>query len=94
MKNYLHKKTFKNIKKDLADRYGQSMANDIWKYAESEYLGLEGAEPNADKTSRSYVFPAVAIYRSIEHYASGEALAVMRSYGTKTGLKLKRLCCL
>ncbi len=91
MKNYLHKKAFKNIKKDLADRYGQNKASDIWKYAESEYLGLERAEPNADKTSRSYVFPAVAIYRAIEHYASGEALEIMRSYGTKNGIKLKRL---
>lgn len=37
------------------------------------------------------MFPAVSIYRAIEHYAPGEALGVMRSYGTKMGLKLKKM---
>ena len=91
MKNYLNKSTFKGIKSDLAEKYGAFKSDEIWKYANSEYHKLETAEPDADKTSRSYVFPAVSIYRAIEHYAPGEALGVMRLYGTKMGLKLKKL---
>ncbi|MBO6309782.1 MAG: hypothetical protein J6N70_13260 [Oribacterium sp.] len=37
----------------------------IWKYANSEYHKMETGEPDADKTSRSYVFPAVSIYRAL-----------------------------
>ena len=91
MKNYLNKSTFKGIKSELAEKYGIGKSDEIWKYANSEYHKLETDEPDADKTSRSYVFPAVSIYRAIEHYAPGEALGVMRLYGTKMGLKLKKL---
>ena len=91
MKNYLNKSTFKGIKSELAEKYGVGKSDEIWKYANSEYHKLETDEPDADKTSRSYVFPAVSIYRAIEHYAPGEALGVMRLYGTKMGLKLKKL---
>ena len=91
MKNYLNKSTFKGIKSELSEMYGVGKSDEIWKYANSEYHKLETDEPDADKTSRSYVFPAVSIYRAIEHYAPGEALGVMRSCGTKMGLKLKKL---
>ena len=91
MKNYLNKSTFKGIKSELTLKYGVSKSDEIWKYANSEYHKIEIDEPDADKTSRSYVFPAVSIYRAIEHYAPGEALGIMRSYGTKTGLKLKKM---
>ena len=91
MKNYLNKSAFKGIKSELTLKYGVSKSDEIWKYANSEYHKLETDEPDADKTSRSYVFPAVSIYRAIEHYAPGEALGIMRSYGTKTGLKLKKM---
>ena len=92
MKNCLNKSTFKGIKSELAEKYGVGKSDEIWKYANSEYHKLETAEPDADKTSRSYVFPAVSIYRAIEHYAPGEALGIMRSYGTKTGLRHCRGC--
>ena len=88
MKNYLNKSTFKGIKSELTLKYGVSKSDEIWKYANSEYHKIEIDEPDADKTSRSYVFPAVSIYRAIEHYAPGEALGIMRSYGTKTGLHI------
>ena len=91
MKNYLNKSTFKGIKSELTLKYGVSKSDEIWKYANSEYHKIKIDEPDADKTSRSYVFPAVSIYRAIEHYAPGEALGIMRSYGTKTGLKLKKM---
>ena len=91
MKNYLNKSTFKGIKSELAEKYGVGKSDEIWRYAKSEYHKLETDEPDADKTSRSYVFPAVSIYRAIEHYAPGEALGVIRLYGTKMGLKLKKL---
>jgi hypothetical protein len=91
MKNYLDKTIFKRIKKDLVAKYGVEKADKIWAYAKEMYLKLEKAIPNADKESKSFVFPAVSIYRSIENYAPGEALEVTRAFGTKTGLRLKKL---
>ena len=91
MKSYLNKSIFKGIKRELAAKYGVGKSDEIWKYANSEYNKLKTDEPDADKTSRSFVFPAVSIYRAIEHFAPGEALGGMRSYGTQLGLKLKRL---
>ena len=91
MKNYLDKTIFKRIKKDLVAKYGVEKADKIWAYAKEMYLKLEKAKPNADKESKSFVFPAVSIYRAIENYAPGEALEVTRAFGTKTGLRLKKL---
>ena len=91
MKSYLDKTMFKTIKKDLAVKYGVENMEKIWSYAEGVYLKLEKAKPNADKESKSFVFPAVSIYRAIENYAPGEALEVTRTFGTKTGLRLKKL---
>lgn len=91
MKSYLDKTMFKRIKKDLAVKYGVENMEKIWSYAEGVYLKLEKAKPNADKESKSFVFPAVSIYRAIENYAPGEALEVTRTFGTKTGLRLKKL---
>ena len=39
----------------------------------------------------SYVFPAVALYRAVERYAPGDALKITRNYGTKMGIRLKRI---
>ena len=61
MKGYLDKTIFRSLKKDLAAKYGENKAETIWKYANKEYLKLKADEPNADKTSRSYVFPVVSI---------------------------------
>jgi len=91
MKSDIDKTMFKRIKKDLVAKYGTENAEEIWSYAEGMYLKLEKAKPNADKESRSFVFPAVSIYRAIENYAPGEALEVTRAFGTKTGLRLKKL---
>lgn len=90
MKGYLDKTIFRSFKKDLAAKYGENKAEKIWKYANKEYLKLKADEPNADKTSRSYVFPVVSIYRAVEKYDPGEALGMTRTFGTKTGLKLKK----
>ncbi|MBR3508002.1 MAG: L-2-amino-thiazoline-4-carboxylic acid hydrolase [Lachnospiraceae bacterium] len=91
MKNDINKTIFKRIKKDLAVRYGAENEARIWTCAQEEYMRLERVKPNADKESRSFVFPAVSIYRAIENYAPGEALEVTRAFGTKTGLWLKKL---
>ena len=82
---------FKGFRKELAEKYGEEKAGMIWKYAGEELLRLEAAEPDADKTSRSYVFPAVAIYRALEKYVPDEALTAARSYGTKTGIRMRNL---
>ena len=63
----------------------------IFRYANAQLKKLESSEPDADKTSRSYVFPAVAIYRAIEHYFPGKALEITRNYGTETGLRMKKV---
>ena len=82
---------FKRFKKELEAKYGPKKAAAIWRYAGHVLQKLEAAEPNADKNSRSFVFPAVALYRAVEHYAPDEALAVTRAYGTKTGIRMRNL---
>ena len=74
---------------ELAEKYGKAKAKDIWDYAEEEFSRLKNAEPSADKASVSYVFPAVALYRSVEHFYPGEALVVTRGFGTKMGRRLQ-----
>lgn len=82
---------FKRIWKDLKQRYGKDKALVIWQYANRELRKLEAANPDADQSTRSFVFPAVAIYRAIDHCAPGDALDVTRAYGTKMGLRMKRM---
>ncbi len=82
---------FKKFRKDLIEKYGREKAFGIWQRANSELQKLEMDEPDADKTSRSFVFPAVALYRAIEHYAPEDALSITRTYGTETGLRMKRV---
>ena len=82
---------FRKFRKELEEQYGPKKAAAIWRYAEHILQKLELAEPDADKNSRSFVFPAVALYRAAEHYAPNEALAVTRSYGTKTGIRMRNI---
>ena len=82
---------FKKFKKELEAKYGSKKAAAIWRYAGHVLQKLEAAEPDADKNSRSFVFPAVALYRAVRHYAPDEALAVTRAYGTKTGIRMRNL---
>ncbi len=82
---------YKNMRKDLTKKYGEKKAAAMWQYAERELEKLEAAEPDADKTVKSFLMPAVSLYRAIEHYAPGEALGVTRSYGKKTGIRFKNI---
>ena len=82
---------FKGFWKDLEAQYGKKKAAAIWQYANKELQRLEASEPEADKNSKSFVFPAVSLYRAVDHYVQGEALAVTRAYGTKTGLRLRNI---
>ena len=82
---------FRKFRKELEEQYGPKKAAAIWRYAEHILQKLEAAEPDADKNSRSFVFPAVALYRATEHYAPDEALAVTRAYGTKTGIRMRNI---
>ena len=82
---------FKRFKKELEVRYGLEKAAAIWRYADRLLQKLESAEPGADKSSRTFVFPAAALYRAVEKYAPGEALEVTRAYGTKTGIRLRNI---
>ena len=50
---------FKRFKKELEAKYGPKKAAAIWRYAGHVLQKLEAAEPDADKNSRSFVFPAV-----------------------------------
>jgi hypothetical protein len=49
---------------ELDERYGKEKGDTIWRYAEHVLQKLETADPNADRPSKSFVFPAVAIYRA------------------------------
>ena len=80
---------FKRFYAELVDKYGTDKAKVIWDYAEDEFSRLKIAEPSAGKESVAYVFPAVALYRSVEHFYPGEALSVTRGFGTKMGRRLK-----
>ena len=82
---------FKRFKKELEVKYGPEKATAIWRYADRLLQKLESADPNADKNSRTFVFPAAALYRAVEKYAPGEALEVTRAYGTKTGIRLRNI---
>ena len=79
------------FKKELAAKYGPEKAAAIWQYAEHVLQKLEAAEPNADKNSRTFVFPAVALYRAVDRYAPDEALAVTRAYGMNTGIRMRNI---
>ncbi len=90
MSNTLKKSfVFKHFYSEVTEKYGKAKAKDIWNYAESEFVRLKNSEPYADKGSVSYVFPAVALYRSVEHFYPEEALVITRGFGTKMGLRLK-----
>lgn len=80
---------YKDLYKDLTDRYGGEKAAAIWQYAEKEYERLRAEHPYAERNDLSFVFPLVALYRAIEQSAPGEALEVCRAYGTKTGIRLR-----
>ena len=80
MKSHLEKTIFKDFRKELEGRYGADKAAKIWDAANTEYLRLEASEPDADKPSRSYVFPVVAIYRAVELFEPGEALDLIWSF--------------
>ncbi|EUB32192.1 L-2-amino-thiazoline-4-carboxylic acid hydrolase [Olsenella uli] len=80
---------YKRFRRDLVDRYGAEKAAAIWADANAGLQELMATHPDAEKNDLSFVFPAVAIYRSIEQHAPGEALEVTRAYGTKTGLRFR-----
>ncbi len=82
---------FRRFRDDLKEKYGAVKSTDMWVYANAEYQRLIDAEPNADKIGCEYVFPCVALYRAIEKYAPREALLVTRSFGTKTGIRMKKI---
>jgi hypothetical protein len=90
IRSNLEKTIFKKFKKDLVAKYGADKADEIWWDANAEFLKLEANEPEADKTSRAYVFPVVSIYRAVEKYAPRDVLEITRAFGTKTGLQLKK----
>ncbi len=82
---------FKHFYLDLLERYGEDQAKEIWNHAENEYCRLLNNEPIADKNSITYVFPAIALYRSVAMFYPDDALSVTRSFGTQMGLRLKNI---
>ncbi len=82
---------FKGFKKELVTKYGVEAASRIWNKANAEYERLIRKEPEAERSLKSFAFPAVAIYRAVEEYAPEDALPLTRTFGTKTGLKLKKI---
>ena len=80
---------YKRFKKDLTAKYGEKKALDIWNAAQTELESLEREYPDEEK--KSFVYPAVAIYRAIEQYAPGEALETTRAFGTRTGKRVEAI---
>lgn len=91
MKHFLDKSIFKGFRKDLAEKYGDAKATEIWNYAKEEYTSLIEMDKNADKQNKTFVFPVVALYRAVDHFVPEEALEVTRAYGTKTGLRFQKM---
>lgn len=79
----------KRFKNDLTVKYGETRGLEIWNAAKAELENLERDYPAEEK--KGFVFPAVAIYRAIEKYAPGEALEVIRAFGTKTGKRVEEI---
>ena len=82
---------YKKLKKELVRRYGKEKASAIWEEAGERLRKLETAEPEADKTSRMFTFPAAAIYQAVEQYAPGDALGVTRAYGKQFGQRVRKI---
>ena len=82
---------YKKLKKELVHRYGKEKACAIWEEAGERLRKLETAEPETDKTSRMFTFPAAAIYQAIERYAPGDALGVTRAYGKQFGQRVRKI---
>ncbi len=82
---------YRRFRKELERKYGTEKASAIWEEADARLLEFETAEPEADTTSKQFVFPAVALYQAIERYAPGEALEVTRAYGTQFGMRVKKI---
>ena len=50
MKNSLNNiRVFKDFRKELIDKYETKTAEDIWRYANEEYMKLLSNEPDAEK---------------------------------------------
>ena len=82
---------YKKLKRELVHRYGKEKACAIWEEAGERLRKSETAEPEADKTSRMFTFPAAAIYQAIERYAPGDALGVTRAYGKQFGQRVRKI---
>lgn len=80
---------YRGFRGELERKYGAERAAAIWHYAGRTLQRLEQRFPQEDDQHKAMVFPAVSLYRAIEHYAPGEALELTRGYGTRVGMKLR-----
>ncbi len=82
---------FRKFREELIQKYGPEKAYAIWSEANTLLQEYEDSEPDADKTCKQFVFPAVALYRAIDHHAPGDALEETRKYGTLFGKKVRNI---
>ena len=82
---------YRGMYKELAVRYGKEKADELWRASEEELNQLVRENAAADKQSKSYVYPAVAIYRTLYAFDPEHALEACRAYGTILGRKLGRM---
>ena len=71
--------------KVLAERFGPVPARAVWRQANARVERLQALHPDLDTDSRLMVLPAAALYGALEQHAPGQALPLLRAYGTRVG---------
>ena len=84
---------YRNLYPELKAIFGAEEAGCIWRYAEHIHQHLHAKYDAADPYHCGrYVFPAAAIYLALKkRHPDYDALGLLRSFGTKTGERMRKL---
>jgi len=79
---------YRGFRKVLAEQFGTDIANQIWQEANYRLEELDHIHPEITGDSKMMILPAAALYLALETYRPGEALPLLRDYGTAMGRKI------
>lgn len=82
---------FKPFRQTLAAALGEEVAARVWQEANVIHDQLAQAHPDLDKDSKMMVLPAAALYVALKAEAPGQALPLLKSYGTHMGEKIAKV---
>lgn len=82
---------FRGFRKILVCETGEDLAVRIWDDAGQRLAQLQHQHPDLDADSRMMILPAAALYQAISKHAPGQALPLLRDYGTRLGKKVGRI---